>query len=346
MNEQEQMNALVYTATLEQTYRLEPKPQPKAGHSLVAVEATAICGSDMHAYHGHDERRVPPLILGHEVCGRAETGPLAGQRVVINPLISCGECRDCLAGQAHLCSHRELIGMRLAGAYAEYVCVPDDRLIAVPDNVSAYVAAITEPTATALHAVERVVRVSLVPIADARCLVIGGGAIGLLAMLVMQAKGCQQIVLAETNALRAKSIKQAGEVVVLNPLVEDIPNAGDYDVILDCVGSGHTRAMACEQVRPGGVISHVGLQNNDEGLDTRRLTLQEVTWLGNYCYSHADMEAALQLLVDGQLGDLSWLEQRSLRDGAQAFRDLHEGQVGAAKIVLLPDGRIGNSGTG
>ena len=337
MNELQQMNALVYTATLEQAYRLEPKPQPQAGHSLVAVEATAICGSDMHAYHGHDERRVPPLILGHEVSGVAETGPLTGQRVVINPLISCGQCRDCLAGQAHLCSKRELIGMRLAGAYADYVCVPDDRLIPVPKSVPAYVAAITEPTATALHAVERVARVSLVPIKDACCLVIGGGAIGLLAMLVLQAKGCQQIVLAETNALRAATVKQAGDVVVVNPLTESIPDAGDYDVILDCVGSGHTRAMACEQVRPGGVISHVGLQNNEEGMDTRRLTLQEVTWLGNYCYSHADMEAALQLLVDGQLGDLSWLEQRSLRHGPQAFRDLHEGKVGAAKIVLLPE---------
>lgn len=338
----ELMNALVYTDTLQQAYRLEPKPVALPGQSLVAVQATAICGSDMHAYHGHDERRVPPLILGHEVCGQAQTGPYAGRRVVINPLISCGECRDCLGEQAHLCAQRELIGMRLAGAYADYVCVPDDRLIPVPEGVPAYVAAITEPTATALHAVERVAKVSLHQLTDARCLIIGGGAIGLLAMLILKAKGCVNMVLAETNALRAATVAQIGQVEVVNPLEQTLPYAGDYDVILDCVGSGHTRALACEQVRPGGVISHVGLQNNDPGLDSRRLTLQEVTWLGNYCYSHADMKAALALLVEGKLGDLSWLQQRPLADGAAAFRDLHEGKVAAAKIVLIPDAEIGN----
>ena len=84
------MKALVYTNTLELQYRDEPKPTPVSGEALVQIEAVGICGSDMHAYHGHDARRVPPLILGHEAVGVVQNGLQKGKRVVLNPLITCG----------------------------------------------------------------------------------------------------------------------------------------------------------------------------------------------------------------------------------------------------------------
>ena len=74
------MKALVYTDTLELEYRDEPDPLVEAGESLIKLEAVGICGSDMHAYHGHDPRRVPPLILGHEAVGRVLKGPQQGER--------------------------------------------------------------------------------------------------------------------------------------------------------------------------------------------------------------------------------------------------------------------------
>ncbi len=86
------MKALVYTNTLEVQYRNEPDPIALPDEALVKIEAVGICGSDMHAYHGHDERRVPPLILGHEAVGVVQSGEREGQRVVLNPLISCGVC--------------------------------------------------------------------------------------------------------------------------------------------------------------------------------------------------------------------------------------------------------------
>jgi len=82
------MKALVYTANQEMTYREEAEPELQSGDSLVAIEAVGICGSDMHAYLGHDERRVPPLILGHEAVGTVIEGPGNGRRVVLNPLIT------------------------------------------------------------------------------------------------------------------------------------------------------------------------------------------------------------------------------------------------------------------
>ena len=105
------MKALVYSNTCEVTYRDEADPIAGAGDALVQIDAVGICGSDMHAYHGHDPRRVPPLILGHKAAGVVLDGALAGRAVVLNPLITCGRCDYCTTGRANLCADRELIGM-------------------------------------------------------------------------------------------------------------------------------------------------------------------------------------------------------------------------------------------
>ena len=86
------MKALVYTGVEELSYREEKNPVEKPDESILEVQASGICGSDMHAYHGKDERRIPPLILGHEVSGTIEKGSQKGKKVVLNPLITCGGC--------------------------------------------------------------------------------------------------------------------------------------------------------------------------------------------------------------------------------------------------------------
>ena len=97
------MKALVYTGTEEIKFKSMSIPDPLEGESRIKIEAVGICGSDMHAYHGKDERRVPPLILGHEAAGVVVSGKNAGQHVVLNPLITCGTCKDCLSGGCNLC---------------------------------------------------------------------------------------------------------------------------------------------------------------------------------------------------------------------------------------------------
>ena len=122
------MKALVYTGTNASELRDVEAPVAAGGQSIVDLSFCGICGSDMHAWHGHDERRIPPLVLGHEAVGTALTGPLSGQRVAINPLMTCNECPACNSGNHHLCGTRELIGMRHPGAFAEQVMVPDANL--------------------------------------------------------------------------------------------------------------------------------------------------------------------------------------------------------------------------
>ena len=108
------MHALVYTGTQKIDYRKEKDPTPKPGESIIKVQASGICGSDMHAFHGQDERRVPPLILGHEISGKALDGKLKDKNVVVNPLISCDKCEYCKNNREHLCPERTMIGMRIS----------------------------------------------------------------------------------------------------------------------------------------------------------------------------------------------------------------------------------------
>ncbi len=170
---------------------------------VVAVEAVGICGSDMHAYHGHDERRPAPLVLGHEAAGRIAGGPRGGEPVTINPLVTCGHCDFCISGRAHLCRTRQIISMPpRPGAFAERVRIPDGNAIAVPEDCDMVVAALAEPMAVAWHAV-RVGAARLDrPLAASRCVVLGGGAIGLASALVLRHFGARDLALAEPNALR------------------------------------------------------------------------------------------------------------------------------------------------
>ena len=214
------MKALVYTDTNEVVYRDEPDPVLENDDVLLKVEATGICGSDMHAYHGKDERRVPPLILGHEVAGTIESGPLKGRRAVINPLITCGACSYCDTGFSNLCDQRELIGMRLQGAYAEYTKIPAGNLILLPETLDFVKASLAEPTATALHALNLARMKSSRPLAELKVMVVGGGAIGMLAALLLKGYGCRDILLAETNELRGQSAAEHTGCQVFNPIKE------------------------------------------------------------------------------------------------------------------------------
>ena len=329
------MKALVYTAPDEVVYRDEPEPTVGAGEVLIDVDAVGICGSDMHAYHGHDPRRVPPLILGHELVGRIVDGPGTGRRVTVNPLITCGACEYCIQGRDNLCANRTMIGMTRAGGFAELMSTAARSVIEIPDDMSTRAAALTEPAATALHALHLASRSLVRPVAECNVLVLGGGAIGLLCALLLRSYGVRRFAVAETNALRRQSVARATQADVYDPSAHT-PEPGSFDLVVDAVGRRSTRNAAIASVKPGGVVVHVGLMEWASEIDMRRLTLAEITLIGTYTYSTADLRAAVTTLYEGAFGTLDWVEERPLAQGADAFRDLHEGRSAASKIVLRP----------
>ncbi len=333
------MKALVYTGTQLSEIRDVELPIAGPGQVLVDLAFCGICGSDMHAWHGHDERRVPPLVLGHEAVGIVQVNNfannpasnLAGKRVAINPLMTCGICDVCTSGDEHLCAKRELIGMRVPGAFAEKLVIDAGNLTVIDDGLSFAEAALAEPLACSVHAVRLACQLGGNNL-DAGIIVLGGGAIGLLTALVFEAYGYKDIWIAETNPHRRKVLENSGAMRAYDPLHE-APGARQIDIVVDAVGSGATRHAASMMVRPGGVIVHIGLQDNEAGLDTRRITLQEIKFQGTYCYRKDDFAEALALLTSGKIRGKGWAEIRPLDDGARSFIDIHEGKA-PPKIIL------------
>lgn len=333
------MKALVYTQPNEVQLLERDDPSAAAGEVVLRIDAVGICGSDMHAWHGHDPRRKPGLVLGHEFAGTvlasADPAWAEGARVTGNPLITCGHCDYCVQGRDNLCAHRTMVGMTRPGAFAERMSIPGRCLIGLPDGLTSAQAALTEPAATALHAINLSLKSLVRPLPECRVLVLGGGAIGMLAALLLRHYGVDRLTVAEVNPLRQASIRQHVGCECYDPRAAQ-PDADAFDYVIDAVGSAITRKAALSAVRPGGVVMHIGLQDWASEIDMRKLTLAEITLLGTYTYSTADLRATVAGLARGVFGDLSWVEHRPLADGAQAFQDLHDGRIAAAKVVLQP----------
>lgn len=324
------MKALVYEGNETLGYRDVPKAEAREGEHLVQIKASGICGSDMHAYLGHDARRPAPLILGHEAAGIIKGGPDDGRRVTINPLVTCGACAACSAGRENLCADRQIISMPpREGAFSQYVSMPSSNLVTVPQSIPFTKAALTEPLAVSWHA-SRLALEALHPEMERSALVIGGGAIGLAAALALRAMGVEDITIVEPNDGRRVFLAER-----CNQIVTD--NATNpATIVVDAVGYAATRALASRIAVPGGVITHVGLGENADGLDIRRMTLQEITFIGTYTYSPQDFLNTAHAIFENRLGPLDWFEERALSEGDQAFRDLRKGAVAAPKIILDP----------
>lgn len=329
------MKALVYTGPETLAYRDEPDPAVAGDEVLIRIEAAGICGSDMHAWHGHDPRRVPPMILGHELAGEIVAGPGVGSRVTVDPIINCGHCEYCLQGRDNLCANRRMIGMNRPGGFAQFMTTAARRVVELPATLDAREAALAEPAATVLHALDLGTRALRRPLPECNVLVQGGGAIGMLAALLLQGYGVRHVAVAETNALRRVWIARSTSADVFDPLVST-PPANALELVVDAVGAKATRDSALAAVKPGGVIVHIGLLDWASEIDMRKLTLAEITLIGSYTYSMLDVRAAVRGLAQGTFGDLGWVEERPMSEGAAAFRDLAQGRAAAAKIVLRP----------
>ena len=332
------MKVLVYTDVETLSYRNAAIPTPAKGQALVKIMASGICGSDMHAFLGHDERRPAPLILGHEAAGIIVGGDEDGRRVTINPLVTCGKCPACKDGRTNLCPERMIISMPpREGAFAEYVCMARKNLVTIPDDVPFEKAALAEPLACGWHGVRLAQHAVGKPLADLNCLVIGGGAIGVGAALSLFAFGARNIALIEPNDLRRETLLNIQGFAALAPGDPEIPALGTVDIVIDAVGYAATRADATNYARPGGVIVHIGLGEATGGLDIRRMTLQEITFIGTYTYTARDFIDTATAIFQGKFGSLDWTQSRALCDGQSAFEDIRAGRVAAPKIILIPE---------
>jgi threonine dehydrogenase-like Zn-dependent dehydrogenase len=315
------VRALVYTAPLTIDVGHAPEPEPADGETVVEVTAAGICGSELEGFAARSPMRVPPLIMGHEFGGvRSDTGG----HVVVNPLIACGRCDLCRRGLPQICRYRIIIGIHRPGGFAERVAVPLTNLVDAPAEMTATQAAFVEPMANAAHALRLAAAVDPAPL---RLGVIGAGPLGYAVAATALARGVPAVAVADTNRDRLRWIRELG-------IDEVAPHLdGEFDVIVDAVGTAETRQASTAGIRPGGVAVWLGLHGTEPGFDGSALVRSEKVVVGSFCYTPSDFAAAVH-----HAARLStpWATIVDLEDSAKAFRQLLDAPSTTLKTIVRP----------
>lgn len=340
------MRALVYEAPQTMVLREVEAPAPRPDEVVIRVAYSGICGSELSGFLGQNSLRKPPLIFGHELSGWIEsTGQTAsaaarlapGTPVTVNPLITCGQCDYCVAGRQQLCPHRRLLGAHLPGCNADLVAVPAASVLALPAGVSLRDAAMVEPAACAVRAVEA----SGVGPASST-LVLGAGPIGLFILQVLEQYGVVERFVADLNPTRlAMAIALGATAVPAGPrglaaTVLEATGGRGVDVSFDAVGSSETRRDCLASTAPGGKLLLVGLHTDETSFPVNSVIRSEVTLRGIFAYSPIDFRTALQWLHAGRIGLREGVVVAPLSDGSEWYARLVGGD-GAAKVLLQPE---------
>lgn len=329
------MRALVWRGPRLMAVETVDEPRQGDDEVIVRPEAAGICGSEIEGYLGRMPNRVPPLVMGHEfagtvvAAGRGAGGEWSGRRVAVNPLLSCRVCVRCKAGERNLCAERRLIGVHVAGGFAERVAVPAANLIALPDGADARTGALVEPLANAVHAVALGRRLA----ATETAIVLGAGTIGLFALHAARAAGIPDVRVVEPHAARRAAALAAGARTAHADAAE-LASERRADLVIDAVGATATRRAALDVVRPGGVAVLLGLHEDETALPFHRVVRDQVAIQGSFAYTDADFAAALELLTSGRvaLGELAGT--LPLDAGPNAFATLAAGPTAQLKTFL------------
>jgi len=326
---------------------------PKIGEDevLIRVEACGICGSDVHGYDGSSGRRIPPIVMGHEAAGTiVEVGSrvqglLQGDRVTLDSTVYCGQCANCLRGQMNLCDQRQVLGVscgeyRRAGAFAEYVVIPESNIWKLDPAIPQEYASILDPLGNAVHTV------LAGEIAAKSVAITGCGPIGLFSIAVAKAVGATSVFAIEVNEHRARIAREMKADYVINPAKEDVDaivmektGGLGVDVVLEMAGHPDSIRTAFDIVRRGGRISLLGLTskpislNFSEDIIFKGITVQGIN--GRRMYQTWYQMTAL--LKAGKLDLHPVITDRiSMKDFGKAMERLKTGE--ASKILVYPNG--------
>lgn len=332
------MQALVYEAPHKMNVREIAPPEIQPDEVLVQVAYSGICGSELSGFEGKNALRKPPLVMGHEFSGKIlalgsqvqndYTKFSVGDAVTANPIISCRQCPYCLSGRQQLCVQRKLHSASLPGSNAELIAVRADAVYKLPDDMPLTTAALTEPAACALHAVEFVN-----PTPAETGLVVGAGPIGLLTVQALLDYGMKQVYAADLNAERLQMATDSGATPVD---LRENDMAGSIDIAIDAVGIEATRRACLKALRSGGKVVWVGLHEPVSPLDVNDMIRREIVSYGSFAYNQVDFGKAIDALYTGRLWlKDGWTRVEPLKHGTASFEELINGSP-VSKIWLNP----------
>ncbi|HEY6181928.1 MAG TPA: galactitol-1-phosphate 5-dehydrogenase [Terriglobales bacterium] len=327
-----------------------PSPTPAPDEVLIRVSACGICGSDVHGYDGSSGRRIPPIVMGHEAAGIvAAVGKDVrkvgeGDRVTFDSTVFCGVCPFCKRGEINLCDNRNVLGVscgdyRRAGAFAEFVVVPERIVHRLPESLSYPHAAMLEAVSVALHAV------SLSQVKSGQsALVLGAGMIGLLTMQALRVAGCSSVYVADVDATRLKLASSLGATETLLATgselaskISDMTKGQGVDLAAEAVGINDTVNAAVNCVRKGGTVTLVGNIAPEVTLPLQKVVTRQIRMQGS-CASAGEYPQAIELVSSGQIQVQPLITAVApLEDGPRWFERLYSREPNLMKVVLTPN---------
>jgi 2-desacetyl-2-hydroxyethyl bacteriochlorophyllide A dehydrogenase len=333
--------------------RLGEAPDPVIGPDEILLESKAagICGTDLHIYLGEFEARVSyPAIQGHEFGGViAEVGENVqaykpGDRVVVDPIISCHNCPACLSGHINACRTLKLLGVDLDGGYGQYVAVPVDRVFPLPDNVSMTHAPMVEMYALGHHILER----GQVQPGETVAL-LGSGKLGLSVLDVL----CHSVspgvtIVTDLQPFRLETAKELGADVALNinevdPVerVLELTHGVGVDCVIEAVGHYHLvegqeapMAQAVQMIRSGGRVVTTGLGEQLSAVHFKTLVLKEAKIIASRV-TRGEFPRAIRMMSRGLLHpEILITDVMPLEEITDAFAKVDREDPETIKIVL------------
>jgi len=304
-----------------------PVPEPGPGEVRVRTRQVGICGSDLHALSGRHPFIRLPCVPGHEVVGVVDqaapgvTGLAPGARVILEPNVVCGECAYCRSGRYNICERLTVIGCQTPGAMADAFTAPASRFHVIPDILTDAQAALIEPLSTAAHAVR-----AAGDLAGASVAVLGGGAIGLLTLIVALLAEPSAVAVSEPRAAKRERAAGLGAAFCADPLADDPAAAirqalgGRADVTFDCVSTQASMTQAIALAENGGSIITVGVAENDVTVALPIIQDREIRIAGSAMYVRTDVLRAISIMAGGAVPASELITATlPLSEGAQAF---------------------------
>ena len=317
-----------------------PVPVPPAGWVRLKVLAASVCGSDLNVYRFGRSYQVDRRVSGHEFTGVIDevgegvTEWKTGQRVCVFPTMFCNECEDCREGYINTCKNRKYIGGRdYDGGFAEYTVVPESSLLKVPENIPDIEAAMTEPFAVSLHALNQAGGRKL---KDRTLVVYGAGPIGLFAMEAARYYGVKQVILLDLVQGRLDIAREHGadqgilasaSPEELQEQIMQLTGGRGADAVIDTVCADVTIDNSLHFCKRHGTVVVLSMPRKNSSLDLSYIVRSEINLVGSYTYT-TEMKECLEILGSGKV---------SVKYIADPIVPLQEGPEALQKLVQSPD---------
>ncbi|MDA3959061.1 alcohol dehydrogenase catalytic domain-containing protein [Oceanispirochaeta sp.] len=291
------------------------QPEAGPGEVLVKVMSIGVCGSDVHVYHGLHPYTSYPVVQGHEVScevvrpGEGGSGFAPGDKVTIEPQVSCGKCFSCRSGLYNICDELKVLGFQTTGCASDYFVAPAAKLVKLDPTMKHDHGALMEPLSVAVRAVNQAFSAAEGGIKGKQVLVYGAGPIGNLVAQAAKGMGASKVMISDLNDFRLEKAKACGVERTNNPSRENLVEQVDEffgkdrkaDVIFECVGVGSTMDSAIDIARKGTPIVVVGVFGKKAEIDMARVNENELKLLGTARYVLEDFEIAKDLVASAKV---------------------------------------------